>query len=86
MTTRNDEIVRMTPVSEDASWWAAFLLELGKNARYDLLIQYLELAQKNGCLHEIRLAAVQLVKEHAAVMKKARGPVKRRSGTIKAVA
>lgn len=79
-------IVNMTPASSSASWWALFLLELGKNAEYDLLIHYLTLAQKNGCLREIRLAADKIVRSQSA--SKARGPVKagRRSGTFKAVA
>jgi hypothetical protein len=87
MKTANlDSIVQMTPASNSATWWALFLLELGKNADYDLLLHYLTLAQENGCLHEIRLAAEKVVRSQAS-LKKLRGPVKaRESGTtLKAV-
>lgn len=87
MKEKLDSIVNMTPASSSASWWALFLLELGKNAEYDLLIHYLTLAQKKGCLREIRLAADKIVRSQT-VPKKVRGLAKttRRSGTFKAVA
>jgi hypothetical protein len=94
MKTSLDSVVQMTPASSSASWWAQFLLELGKNAEYDLLIHYLTLAQKNGCLREIRLAADKIVRSKAD-LKRIKPPMKarRQSGTtfkavraIKAVA
>lgn len=89
MKDKLDTIVHMTPASNSATWWAMFLLELGKNAQYDLLIHYLTLAQKNNCLREIRLAAEKIVRSQAVTKKAMPGPrkaVRRRSGTFKAVA
>jgi hypothetical protein len=95
MKNNLDAIVEMTPASNSATWWAMFLPELGKNSEYDLLIHYLTLAQKNGCLREIRLAADRIVRSSKADLKKIKPPMKvrKQSGTtfkavrpIKAVA
>lgn len=91
MKDKLDTIVHMTPVSSSASWWALFLLELGKNSEYDLLLHYLTLAQKNGCLQVIRLAAEKIARKELRtisqkVMPGPRKAVKRKTVAFKAVA
>ncbi len=79
--------------TNNAGWWASYLLQLGDKGEYDLLMYYLGEARANGCLSIVRLATQQLVQERVRQRQKS-GPsvrkVSRKSGSsfkaVKAVA
>lgn len=67
--------------------WAMFLLELGQNGEYDLLMHYLTVAKNAGCLTKIRETAERVVRLRTSTGPK--GGVKRariKSARMKAVA
>ncbi len=78
---------REGPTDNRAGWWAMYLLALGERGDYDKLIEYLTIAQANGCLHVIRQAAEYIVKsKRVATVRPIKKTRARRSGTFKAVA